>query len=248
MDSFDFVCVHLNSRPDRKTTSLKLFEQLDLSDQINWWTVDKHPAGGIYGCFESHYGIWNSSQFKNKYLCVFEDDLRLNEDFGKEDFQKMLTWFQQQKNQCDWMNLEPALGFKQTKIVDLEKNSVWSGFFFHTGCYLVKRTFLPEISERIRSWYGMDLDTALYQNCRMMGTFPPIFKQLDETDSDNGGGWRTITEQIRTQVDLSKMKQMFRPDRSPWWGWLCTEWSQLGSWYLLLHSPPPELTDRRVHS
>ena len=78
---FDFVCVTLDSRRhDRGKSSMELFKKLNIAHLMNWWIVDKHPDGGVYGCFESHVSVWESKEFTKPFLCIFEDDLGLNEE------------------------------------------------------------------------------------------------------------------------------------------------------------------------
>ena len=263
LDQIDFVCISLDFRADRRAQIKDMFEQLGISDRINWWIVSKHPQGGIYGCFESHYSVWNCPQFKRPYLCVFEDDLGINPlSFGastsastgstgssrnqsrsdpKERFKALLKYVQRNcPRKFDLINLEPKLGFKQD-LISKELGEVWTGFFFHTGSYIVSRASLPEISTRIRSWYGMDIDTSLYQNCRMAGLFPPMFIQIDQ-DSNNDGGWRDLFGRSSPQRRTQSISQ----SNQPWWGWLIAEMAQLGSWYLLLGKAQPELIDRRI--
>ena len=76
---FDFVCISLEHRNDRRQSSLRFFTQLGIDKLVHWWIVEKHPSGGIYGNFESHVSVWNCDEFTKPYLCVFEDDLTFNE-------------------------------------------------------------------------------------------------------------------------------------------------------------------------
>jgi len=175
LDNFDFVCINLIHRTDRKFKISNLFRKLGILNRINWWTVEKHPLGGIYGCFESHYSIWNSDEFKRKYLCVFEDDLIERGTNTVKYFYKILQHVENGifDKDLDFINVEPKLGFISEHIID----NIYRGEFMRLGCYIVPRHILPILCDRVRSWYGMDIDVALYKSCRIAGVFPKIFDQ-----------------------------------------------------------------------
>lgn len=185
MEDFDFVCINLVDRKDRRRESERLFRKLGILDRIHWWTVDKHPQGGLYGCFESHWWIWNSDEFNSPYLCIFEDDLNLDHP---ERFYQALEWAREYlPDQLDILNLEPELGFISEKIRD----PIYKGGFVHLGCYIIHRSSLPRISERTFDWFGIDVDLALYRNCRMGGIIPPVFSQ-NGSKSDNNGAYKNL--------------------------------------------------------
>jgi len=236
MDQYDFVCITLESRPDRRHNSEELFKKLGILDRIHWWSVQKHPQGGMYGCFESHWLVWNCEQFKKPYLCVFEDDLILDDPF--RFYQHLLTAQEYMPSRFDIINLEPGLGFQQHWI----DRELYSGGFLHLGSYLVARDSIPNISKRTRKWFGIDIDTALYKNCRMAGVFPPIFKQIPN-DSENGGGYRGINLPLEhIWNNFSKMYEYF-----PGLGWIGLEMAQLLSlYYVMTRNREIEFLDRRI--
>lgn len=245
LDQVDFVCISLDFRADRRAQIKTMFEQLGILDRMNWWTVGKHPKGGIYGCFESHYSIWQSSEFRRPYLWVFEDDIGLSalQSNVKDRFHLLLEYVQTTSSKdFELINLEPGPGFKNRSIhSEYKLGTIHQGFFFHTGCYIVRRESLPRISKNIRSWYGMDIDTSLYQNCRMAGLLPPMFEQVDQ-ESNNDGGWRDIFSRFSSKQTTTNHYK----ESNSWLGWLSIEMAQLGSWYLIFGKNQPELIDRRV--
>ena len=74
LERIDFVCISLRSRHDRQEHMKQVFTKLGILDRVKFWLVDKHPKGGIYGCFESHFNVWSKHGIKD-YLCIFEDDI-----------------------------------------------------------------------------------------------------------------------------------------------------------------------------
>ena len=199
---FDFVCVTLHSRSnDRGKSIIQLFKRLNLTDSIHWWIVEKHPSGGIYGCCESNVSIWNCSEFTKPFLCIFEDDLEcLDESLFEEALQYAI---QNMPHNFNFFNLEPQLGFIKEKLSSFGRINGYLGEFLHTGCYIVHRSILPQLTASILPWYGMDLDVALYKNCKMAGIFPPIFKQK-AFESDNTGSHRDLLPDALKRINIGQ--------------------------------------------
>lgn len=234
----DFVCISLDFRKDRRDRIKPFFSRLGILDQVNWWIVQKHPSGGIYGCFESHYSVWNNQEFTKPYLCVFEDDITEINETSRERFTHLLANIKETDLYgYDFINLEPKLGYITRKVTD----NIFEGYFLDLGCYLIKRAAIPRISANIRNLYGMDVDIALYNACRYLGVFPQIFQQY-ENDSDNTGGHRDLC------LYHPEMSRIFRKiiQKMPFLGWVTMEWAWLGGLYLIRNKAQPELIDRRL--
>lgn len=239
MELFDFVCISLASRLDRRRDSMKLFKKLGILDQVHWWIVDKHPQGGMYGCFESHWSVWSSPELTRPYLCIFEDDLTDASVNSVWKFYQALDLAQEMiPSRLDILNLEPQLGYVKSPIRD----DIYEGGFLHLGCYITHRSVLPMITKNTIGWFGIDIDTALYKNCRMGGLLPPIFSQRDGP-SDNGGGFRNI--KLPLESIFKKITSLNH--QIPFVGWLSIELAQfLSLYYLTTRSKPLEFKDRRI--
>lgn len=240
LDNFDFVCISLKHRSDRRHQIKEVFHKLGIRDRINWWIVEKHPTAGMHGCFESHYNVWSSLDFKRPYLCIFEDDIR---DIGKgshEFYDCLRISLEYLPQRADILNLEPKLGYVEEHL----KDNIYRGFFLHLGCYIVSRSSLPTILTQTGKLYGMDIDTALYKNCRMLGIFPQILIQGDAT-SDNSGFHRNLSIHLPKFSSLSQEIQQLM-GLMPIIGWLSMEWMYMGSLYLIMNSPVPEFKNRRI--
>ena len=238
MDSFDFVCISLLPRQDRRDKIQKVFEKLGIADKIKWWIVQKHPDGGIHGCFESHYSVWTCPEFTQSYLCIFEDDMSLN-DLDATRFQDVLQYTQSRGNKSSIINLEPSLGYKD-RVVSAPNLQLWTGGFLHLGCYILDRHILKDLAWLIRPYYGMDIDTALYNVWTQLGVFPPIFSQNPE-DSDNSGGHRNIPG---TKYVGAAYKRLV--GSSKLFGRFNMEMAKAFSNVIVTLQNPPQLKDRRV--
>lgn len=238
MDQFDFVCISLASRPDRQAKSKELFRKLGILDRVYWWIVEKHPQGGMYGCFESHWSVWNAEEFKRPYLCIFEDDLQMLPE-SKERFYRSLKYaIEYLPSDFDILNLEPGQGYANKEVAP----GLFTGGFLHLGCYIISRDCISEVSPKVLNWFGIDVDTALYQNSRMGAILPRVFTQ-GKNDSDNGGGFREI------KLPLEKIFSGFVSLKtlSPMTGWIALELAQCLSVYYLYTQPKQiNFQDRRV--
>ena len=230
---FDFVCISLNKCKDRRKSSYDLFRKLNIAKVMNWWIVDKHPSGGIYGCFESHVSVWNCSEYTKEFLCVFEDDI----DFNEQDtisFKQALEYaYMNMPQNFDILNLESRLGFVEKQVASF----AYSGAFINLSSYIIHRSFIPTLISRVIPWYGMNLDTALYKNARQIGIFPPIFRQKGyESDiSSNNLIPNSVKELCRKVLTSSNLL-----------GLIILELAQLKDIYYIYNTPRPELKDRRI--
>ena len=239
LNQFDFVCISLNNRSDRRDKIKETLHQLGIHKRINWWIVDKHKRGGIYGCFESHWSVWNCSEFKRPYLCVFEDDIKVAPG-AKAKFISALEKAQEYLPiYFDIVNLEPDLGYVDFQV----DTNLFAGFFVHLGCYIMHRSFLPIISERVFRSFGTDIDGALHKQCRMLGYLPKFFEQ-DLNDTDNGGGYRSILPSIKILYPIARKIKELSPLSSKIAMEILYLWIQ---YYRSCNLGPFDLQDRRVH-
>jgi len=147
-----------------------LFRLLNI--EVDWWIVDKHPEGGIYGCFESHLNIWEKYGTK-KYLCVFEDDIELIN--GVDEFYHALSVVPSLDAKV--ISLGPSAVYVKEKL----KNGFSRGFFLDLAAYIIPRKYLPDVIEHVKPHFGIHIDIA------MLG-LPTVARQIfrqNDSPSDN---------------------------------------------------------------
>ena len=73
-ESFDkIVCINLKERPEKKEWVQTLSKKYQIP--IEFYEVERHPEGGMVGCFESHLNIIRSCyQDHLNSVLIFEDD------------------------------------------------------------------------------------------------------------------------------------------------------------------------------
>jgi GR25 family glycosyltransferase involved in LPS biosynthesis len=199
MDDIDFVCISLIKREDRREKVASTFDKLGITDKINWWLVDKHPTSGVNGCFESHYSVIVSDEFCKPYLCVFEDDILIDND-NIEKFYHMIS------------NL-PVIDDGTATIINMDpcfemsyRNGPLPGFTygygFNCSAYIIPRTKIPLVSNYISSRFGMPIDIALF-GLDMLLVF--IFEQ-EKADSDINPRVDKMFSEKRYEMNRNIMK------------------------------------------
>lgn len=77
----DIVCINLKHRPDRRAYAEGVFKQMGITPRF--YLADKHPKGGLFGCFESHTNVMKQClQSGCQRILVFEDDIKLTPSYS----------------------------------------------------------------------------------------------------------------------------------------------------------------------
>ncbi|AYV85941.1 MAG: hypothetical protein Solivirus2_12 [Solivirus sp.] len=244
-EKIKYYCISLISRKDRRDNIQKLFEKLEI--EVSWWIVEKHPSGGIFGCSESHMMIWQQKH-ETEYVCIFEDDLELFEEDCIERFRRCIKDIE--KRGCrdyDLLNLEPGVGYYEEDgffFSKRAKDEFRSGFATRLGCYFSESKRLNKLAEKVKPLYGMDIDLAIYGNCKMAITVVPLFRQNKELGTDNDGGVHNIATYV-SNYGLEFSRELFTV--MPGLGKLYMN-CMSGVSYATASSKKIELKDRRVNS
>lgn len=74
-DAFDcIVVITLRERVDRQTHVINLFKKLNIP--FEFYYAERHPRGGLVGCFTSHVNVYKIALKKGyKNALIFEDDM-----------------------------------------------------------------------------------------------------------------------------------------------------------------------------
>lgn len=121
----------------------------------NFLRVDKHPKGGVYGCWNSHMKIFNMllNDKNHNYYMIFEDDATLLNDFDKKIL--MVT---------EWMEKHPFWMIKLTHPVafvndksHMRKSIVQKAISGYSMCaYIISKDYVKTIYNRVKSAQEFD--------------------------------------------------------------------------------------------
>lgn len=79
----DIVCINLKHCTERKKNVENIYDKYNIPGRF--FITEKHPSGGIYGCFDSHINIIKEAYENNlDYILVFEDDIKVTNQYSEE--------------------------------------------------------------------------------------------------------------------------------------------------------------------
>jgi GR25 family glycosyltransferase involved in LPS biosynthesis len=87
------VCINLKERPEKKEWISTLAQQHSIP--IEFYEVERHPEGGMVGCFESHLNVIQSCyQDQLKNVLIFEDDFSPTPSFQEESLKEVIAFLE----------------------------------------------------------------------------------------------------------------------------------------------------------
>lgn len=87
----DIVCINLNISKERKLHCQNVFKKLNIP--ARFFTAQKHPYGGFYGCFHSHIEVVKSAYERGlDNILVFEDDVLPSPSYSEEKLAKAIEF------------------------------------------------------------------------------------------------------------------------------------------------------------
>lgn len=186
--------INLRSRPDRREKIENVFKKLNISDTAKIFLADRHPKGGMYGCFDSHFQVLDRSE--EDIIIVFEDDCTLDVDTDQDAFQKVIDYIKFYftlgydffsfgcvpiPGRCHTLHSYQNISHDQ-KIMQLT-----AGNFITALAYAIKKSAFESLKQSMKDNIGRIHYDSFYmmKNVRCIGLSEPIVYQ-DFSDSDNG--------------------------------------------------------------
>lgn len=191
---FDAIyCITLRPNIVRQRSSKRIADMLGIP--LRFYYADKHPRGGMVGCFMSHIAVI-SEMYKNgtKYGLIFEDDFVPTDGYSETimtevvDFMKSHSFDTIQlgvfpmRRPTDFMFLIPYLTASRVShhIIEYSALTTHAYIISRTGMQKVLEAFgrLQNIADHIDIWYGDVLQ-------KRYSVIPIQFDQRWCLDSDN---------------------------------------------------------------
>ncbi len=173
-DFFDEIrCINLSSREDRYEKAKKVFASIDIP--VSFHRVEKHPNGGLQGCFESHVEIIrNAYESGAENVLIFEDDLTITNNFDEKLLKNAIDFM---KNNTTW-DLFYLGPFPEIRKYKTEKTSYKNIYKIHSLCghaYVVNRKFMKKFKDA--KFTGVPLDYIYVCNENSYAVYPGLFAQ-----------------------------------------------------------------------
>lgn len=213
----DIVCINLEHRKDRKSISQSIFDKLNIN--CHFHTVQKHPKGGMYGCFDSHIQVIKDAYNKGvNYILIFEDDIKLTPSYTNSQVEICIEFL---KGNKDWdifffgyvpynTNRGSFRGLFNAKFVN---NHIIEYRPFATHSYCVSRKGMNQILQHYELHIGKIHLDQFYVNLKLKSycAVPMLFDQHLCLDGDNESfdSFETFARRFQCEADMYKL--LYRP-------------------------------------
>jgi glycosyl transferase family 25 len=213
----DIVCINLDFRKDRKLISQNIFKNLHINSRFH--TVQKHPKGGMYGCFESHIQVIQDAYNKGLgNVLIFEDDIKLTPSYTSNQVDICIDFI---KNNKDWDIF--YLGYipcntNRGSINDLLKAEFVNEHIikyrpFATHSYCLSRRGMHKILNNYKGHIGHIHLDQFYVNLKLDSfcTVPMLFDQhlCLESDNEPFDSFEAFARRFQCQADIYNL--LYRP-------------------------------------
>ena len=192
--TFDSIrCINLRTRPDRLEQASSVFDKLGIP--IEWFVTDKHPNGGIQGCFESHISCIRESYLRGDSMClIFEDDVIDTNFASDEKLLGLAIDFMETNLEWDLFYFGTCPDIKYSKFEPAKPRKFASSIFkMHTLCthaYVVSRKFMRKIYDL--KFIGVPIDYLYMSGPVSYGIYPSLFAQRASKSDISGDLWNLI--------------------------------------------------------
>ena len=180
----DIVCINLDISHDRRKHAERYFEKLNIP--ARFFFAQKHPKGGMYGCFDSHIQIlFDAYERDLNNILVFEDDFLPSSSYSQELLLKAIN-FMQTNDDWDIFHLgysfikENKDGFSTIMSANPESLEIvqYNPFFTQALCY--SKRAIQKIIETFHEYIGIihyDMYISSFLNFKNYCIVPMLFDQ-----------------------------------------------------------------------
>jgi hypothetical protein len=164
--------ITLRTREDRMAHVNDAAKSMGLNYSLH--VVDRHPEGGVRGCFESHIEV-----IKNGARLIMEDDFEPTAEFftpqGKEALKEVMDFVTQNH---DWdlvyLGFMPDILFSSSQRTGARMYKIRS--WACTQAYIISEPYAEKVSKW--TWNGKAIDVR-YRGARSFSVHPQLIKQYD---------------------------------------------------------------------
>jgi GR25 family glycosyltransferase involved in LPS biosynthesis len=174
--------INLRDRTDRAEHAIKSAKSIGLP--IEFYYADKHPEGGVAGCFESHQNVCRDALLRGeRRLLVLEDDFEGTEEILKEEgIAALKEAVDFVTTRDDWsivyLGVLPNIWFEKSERVGphMYRMKPWAC----THAMIVNEAYMKEIVQWKFTRYGKDAYDWRHRKCERAFAFhPQAIKQFD---------------------------------------------------------------------
>ncbi len=177
---FDKIfCISVDSRTDRQQTAKKVFEELGISERVEFELVQKHPTNPEEGIFRSHLQcLRRGLEEGGEHILIFEDDITVAH-FAEKRNTAAIRQLQQLDTWDAFFLGAISSGSRKTDskyLAQIEYRCLTHG-------YALNRPFAGKVIEE--EWEGVAYDGFLKKRCRKSYAPVPMIAFQNTSISDN---------------------------------------------------------------
>ena len=209
----DIICISLANRTDRRSHAQDIFKKLDIP--ARFMLVEKHPQGGMYGCFQSHIQAIQKAYVSGKNtLLVFEDDLLPTDSYKEKHILHAIEFLEFIP---DWdvfyfgyfvfnYNLNPRNSYLSADVV---YPHIVKYCPFGAHAYCLSRKGMQVILDKYISYIGkVHYDIFLVEHCNLTSYCytPMLFDQrlCFKSDIEAQNVFECVARNMQCMVDKTK--------------------------------------------
>tara|TARA_R110001632_G_scaffold50169_2_gene125281 strand:+ start:1522 stop:2295 length:774 start_codon:yes stop_codon:yes gene_type:complete len=177
-DNFCLIkCINLKERIDRYESAKRVFDEYNIP--VEFHKVDRHPDGGVVGCFTSHIEVITEAYEKGcENVLIFEDDIQVGRGYIESHFEQMFQFMNENDN-WDIMFLGWHPKILTHKTIQTVIPSVWKVNAFGGHAYILSRKMIEKMA--YKEWEGIAIDVYYADNDNAYALYPSVFIQRGAT-------------------------------------------------------------------
>lgn len=174
----DIRCINLLERDDRYLAAQKIFTKYEIP--VNFHRVERHPKGGVQGCFESHIQVITDAYNRGlETLLVFEDDIEPGYGLNEDKITEVVKFMQEnEKWDIVFLGWHPRIRSHRTKHVS---GSIYKVSALGGHAYVVSRRMMEKLANK--EFDGTPIDEIYAEDKKAFALYPSAFVQSG-SDSD----------------------------------------------------------------
>lgn len=177
----DIICINLKSRPDRRDYVKKTLSNVNIP--FRFYTAEKSPYGGIYGCFESHINVIQEAYNKGaNNILIFEDDVKPLLSYSEQHIKKAVDFMKNNEWDIFYLGYLPFNIHAETIFVAKKvDDNIYKYSALSTSTYCLNKRSMEKILYVYKQYIGI-LHIDIFYNIKeyFPNTFcyvPQLFSQ-----------------------------------------------------------------------
>jgi GR25 family glycosyltransferase involved in LPS biosynthesis len=163
-------CINLNERSDRLNDMKKLAKSLDMP--IQFYSTNRHPDGGIRGCYESHLSIMKESLKKGlENVLILEDDAELGK-FTWQRLREVTNFMKRESWDIIYLGCFPDIWGNWHKHIF---GNIYKVHATQSHAYVASKKFMQRMVSR--PFDGTPLDEVYANNAETYAILPSMINQ-----------------------------------------------------------------------